>query len=52
MGKRPEHTFLQTGHSEDGQQAHEKMFNITVLLGSTSRNHELASQKCQNGYYQ
>ena len=28
MGRRPEQTFRQRGHS-DGQQVHEKIFNIT-----------------------
>ena len=39
MGKRPEQTFLQTGHSEDGQQAHEKMFNIPNHQRKANQNH-------------
>ena len=31
VGRRPKHTFLQRRHT-DGQQTHEKMFNIAHLL--------------------
>ena len=36
----------------DGQQAHEKMLNITNHQGNTNQNHsELSPHTRQNGYY-
>ena len=38
MGRGPEQTFFQRRHT-DGQQAHEKMFNITNHQGKADQNH-------------
>ena len=38
MGRGPEQTFFQRKHT-DGQQAHEKMFNITNYQGNANENH-------------
>ena len=38
MGRRPEQTFLQRIHTE-GQQAHEKMFNITNYQRNVDQNY-------------
>ena len=38
MGGRTEWTFFQRGNAE-GQQAHEKMFNITNHQGNANQNH-------------
>ena len=36
----------------DGQQAHEKMLNITNHQGNANQNHnELSPHACQNGYH-
>ena len=52
MGRGPEQTFFQRRHT-DGQQAHEKMFNITNHQGNANQNHnEVSPHTCQNGYYQ
>ena len=50
MGRESEQTFFQ--RHTDGQQAHEKMFNITNHQGNTNQNHnEILPHTCQNGYY-
>ena len=37
----------------DGQQAHEKMLNITNHQGNANQNHsEIPTHTCQNGYHQ
>ena len=37
----------------DGQQAHEKMLNITHHQGNVNQNHsEISPHTCQNGDYQ
>ena len=52
MGKEAEQTFFQRRHT-DGQQAHEKMFNITNHQGNANQNHnEISLLPCQVGYYQ
>ena len=38
MGRRHKQTFLQRRHT-DGQQAHEKMLNITNLQANANQNH-------------
>ena len=38
MGRGPEMTFFQRRHT-DGQQAHEKMLNITNHQGNANQNH-------------
>ena len=38
MGRRPKQAFLQRGHT-DGQQAHEKMFNITNYYRNENQNY-------------
>ena len=38
MGKRPKEIFFQ-GRPSAGQQAHEKMFNITNRQGNAIQNH-------------
>ena len=44
--------FLSRIHME-GQQAHEKMLNITSHQGNANQNHnEISSHICLNGYYQ
>ena len=51
MGRRTEH-FFQRGNA-DGQQAHEKMFNIANHWGNANQNHsDISSHTCQNGYHQ
>ena len=51
MGRRPEQTFSQ--RNADGQQAHEKMLNITNHQGNTNQNHkEISHGACQNSYRQ
>ena len=37
MGRRPKQTFHQGRHT-DGQEAHEKMLNITNYLGNANQN--------------
>jgi len=52
MGRRPEYTFFQRGHT-DSQQAPEKMLNITNRQGNASQNHsELSPPSCQNDCHQ
>ena len=52
MGRRPEQAFFQRGHA-DGQQAHEKMFNIGNHHGNANHKHnEISPHTCQNGYHQ
>ena len=40
MGRRPKYIFLQRRHT-DGQQAHEKMFNIANHQRNASQNHSV-----------
>ena len=50
MGRRYEQTFFQRRYT-DGQQAHDKMFNITNHQGSANQNYnEISPYTCQNGY--
>ena len=52
MGRRTEQTFFQRGNA-DGQQAHEKMLNITNHRGNENQNYsEMFPHTCQNGYHQ
>ena len=52
MGRRTKQTFSQRGNA-DGQQAHEKMKNITNHQGNTNQNHkEISPHTCQNGCHQ
>ena len=52
MGRGPEHTFFQRRHT-DGQQAHEKMLNITNHQGNANRKHnERSPHTYQNSCYQ
>ena len=52
MGRGPEQTFFQRRHT-DGQQAHEKMFNIINYQRYANHNHnETSPHTCKNGYYQ
>ena len=52
MDRRPEQTFFQRGNA-DGQQAYEKMVNITNGQGNANPNHkEVSLHTCQNGYHQ
>ena len=52
MGRGPQQTFLQRKHM-DGQQAHEKIFNITNYQGNANQNHnEISVHTFQNGYHQ
>ena len=49
MGRRPKWTFLQRKHT-DGQEAHEKMFNIFNYLRTTNQNYkEMSPDTSQNG---
>ena len=51
MGKRPEETFLQRRYT-DGQQAHEKMFNISDYQRNANQNyHEIPPHTSQNGHH-
>ena len=50
MGRGYEQTFLQRRNT-DGQQAHEKMFNITNFLQNVNQNHEILPCTCQLGDY-
>ena len=50
MGRGQEQTFFQRRHTE-GQQAHEKMLNITNRQRNSNQNHnEISPHSCQNGY--
>ena len=53
MGRRPEQTFLQRGHT-DGQQAHEKIFNIRITYqrNANQKYNEISPHTSQNGYHQ
>ena len=52
MSRGPGYTFFQRRYT-DGQQAHEKMFNITNHQRNADQNHnEILPHRCQNGYYQ
>ena len=52
MGRGPEQTFFQRGNA-DGQQAHEKMLNITDHQGNANQNHdEISPHIRQNGGHQ
>ena len=52
MGKRLKQTFLQRRH-RDGQQAHEKMLNITDFWRNAYQNHnEVSIHTSQNGHHQ
>ena len=52
MGRGPEYAFFQRGNA-DGQQAHEKMFNILSHQGKVNQNHnKISPLSCQNGYHQ
>ena len=51
MGRGSEGTFFQRRHT-GGQQAHEKMLNITHYQGNANRNHsEVPLHVCQPGYH-
>ena len=51
MGKGSKQTFSQ--RHADGQQAHEKMLNITKYQGNANQNHdEISPHTCQNGHHQ
>ena len=51
MGRRPKQTFLQ--RNTDGQEAYEKMFNITNYQRNAHQNYnEIALHSSQNGYHQ
>ena len=44
--------FFQRGNA-DGQQAHQKMLDITNHQGNANQNHnEILPHTCQNGYHQ
>ena len=52
MGRRPKQTLLQRRHTA-GQQAHEKMLNVTNYQRIANQNHKEASPHTgQNGYHQ
>ena len=52
MGRRPEQTFFQRKHT-DGQQAHEKMLNISNHDRNANQNkNEMSPHICQNDYHQ
>ena len=52
MDRRTEYTFSQRGNA-DGQQAHEKILNITNYQGNANQNlNEISPHTCQNGYRQ
>ena len=52
MGRGSEGTFFQRRHT-GGQQAHEKMLNITHYQGNANQKHsEVSSHASQNGRYQ
>ena len=49
MGRRTQWTFFQKGNA-DGQQAHEKMLNITNKQGNTNQNYnDISPHASQNG---
>ena len=52
IGRRPKQTFLQRRHT-NGQQAHEKMFNIANYQRNANQNCNEISPHCgQNGHHQ
>ena len=52
MGRRPKQIFLQRRHT-DGQEAHEKMFNIGDNQRNENQNYnEISPHTSQNGYHQ
>ena len=52
MGRRPKYTFLQRKHT-DGQQAKEKMLNITNYQRNANQNYnEVVPRTSQNGHHQ
>ena len=52
MDGRPEQTFFQREYA-DGQEAHEKMVNITNHMGNANQSHdEISLHSCENGCYQ
>ena len=51
MDGRPKQSFQQRSH-RDGQEAHEKMLNITNYQRNANENHnEVSPHTCQNGYH-
>ena len=51
MGTRPKKTFLQRRHA-DGQEAHEKMLNITHYYRYAHQNYnEISPHHSQHGYH-
>ena len=52
MGRRPKQTFLQ-GRLTDGQEAQEKMLNITNYQRNANQNYnEVSPHADKNGHYQ
>ena len=52
MGRRPTNTFLQRRYT-DGQEAHEKIFNISNYWRNTNQNYnEVSPHTSQNGHHQ
>ena len=52
MGRRPKQTFHQGRHT-DGQEAHNKMLNITNYLRNANQKYnEVSPDADQNGHYQ
>ena len=52
MGKRIKQTIFQRGNA-DGQQAHEKMLDITNHQGNANpKQNEVSPRICQNDYHQ
>ena len=52
MGRRPKQTFLQRRHT-DGQEAHEKMLNISNYQRNANQNYnEVSPHAGQNGNHQ
>ena len=51
MGRRAKYIFLQRRHT-DGQEAHEKMLNITNYQRNASQNYSEVSPPNQNGHHQ
>ena len=52
MGRRPKETFLQRRHT-DGQEAHEKLLNITNYQRNANQNyHEVSPHTSQDGHHQ
>ena len=51
MGRRPKQIFLQ--RNTDGQEAYEKMFNITNYQGNVSQNcNKVLTHSGEDGHYQ